>query len=65
MVYRALGKLTEKYRTVLVLYESEGLSTREIAELCQLNLSTVKVHLHRARAKFLVHYQRLLKKGAP
>ncbi len=65
LVYRALGKLSEKYRTVLVLYESEGLSTREIAELCQLNLSTVKVHLHRARAKFLVHYQRLLKKGAP
>ncbi len=65
LVYRALDKLPEKYRTVLVLYEVEGLSTREIAELCQLNLSTLKVHLHRAREKFLARYQRLLKKGAP
>jgi RNA polymerase sigma-70 factor (ECF subfamily) len=65
LVYRALDKLPEKYRTVLVLYEVEGLSTREIAELCQLNLSTLRVHLHRAREKFLARYQRLLKKGAP
>ncbi len=63
VLYRALDKLPERYRTVLVLYEIEGLSTREIAELCQLNLSTVKVHLYRARARFLAQYQRLLKKG--
>ena len=65
LVYRALNKLPEKYRSVLVLYEIEGLSTREIAELCQLNLSTLKVHLYRAREKFLAHYQRLLTKGSP
>jgi DNA-directed RNA polymerase specialized sigma24 family protein len=55
--------LPEKYRTVLVLYEVEGLSTQEIADLCQLNLSTTKVHLHRAREKFLGCFQHLLKKG--
>ena len=65
LVYRALDRLPEKYRTVLVLYEIEGLSTREIAELCQLHLSTLKVHLFRAREKFMARYQRLLKKGAP
>jgi RNA polymerase sigma-70 factor (ECF subfamily) len=63
LFYRALDQLTEKYRTVLVLYEIEGLSTQAISDLCQLNLSTVKVQLARARTNFLTHYQQLLKKG--
>jgi RNA polymerase sigma-70 factor (ECF subfamily) len=61
--YSALDQLPEKYRTVLVLYEIEGLSTQAIAELCQLNGSTVKVQLHRARELFLDRYQHALKKG--
>jgi RNA polymerase sigma factor (sigma-70 family) len=60
-----LDKLPAKYRTVLVLYEIEGLSTREIAELCNTSWVTTKVHLHRAREKFLRAYQTILKKGAP
>jgi RNA polymerase sigma-70 factor (ECF subfamily) len=63
LFYQALDKLPEKYRTVLVLYEVEGLTTQQMADLLSLNLSTLKVHLHRAREKFLVHYQQLLKKG--
>ena len=63
--YRALDPLPEKYRTVLVLYEIEGLSTQEIADLRDLNLSTVKVHLFRARERFLKSYQLLLKRGTP
>lgn len=65
LFYRALDKLPDKYRTVLVLYEIEGLSTREIAELCNTSWVTTKVHLHRAREKFLRSYQTILKKGAP
>lgn len=61
--YRALDPLPEKYRTVLVLYEIEGLSTQEIAELREVNLSTVKVQLFRARERFLKSYQLLLKRG--
>ena len=60
--YRALNQLPEKYRTVLVLYEIEGLSTQEIADLRELNLSTVKVQLSRARERFLRHYQQRMKK---
>lgn len=63
--YRALDKLPEKYRTVLVLYEIEGLSTQEIADLRDLNLSTVKVQLARSREGFLKHYQQLSKRGKP
>jgi RNA polymerase sigma-70 factor (ECF subfamily) len=64
-LYQALDKLPEKYRTVLVLYEIDGLSTQEIANLRQLNLSTARVHLARARACFMKHYRQLLKKGQP
>jgi RNA polymerase sigma-70 factor (ECF subfamily) len=62
-LYQTLDKMPEKYRTVLVLYEIEGLSTQEIADLRQLNLSTVRVHLARARECFMKHYRQLLKKG--
>jgi len=65
LFYRALDRLPDKYRTVLVLYEIEGLSTQDIADLRELNLSTVKVQLSRARERFLKHYQQLLKKGSP
>lgn len=61
-LYRVLDKMPEKYRTVLVLYEIEGLSTQEIADLRQLNLSTVRVQLGRARECLTKHYRGLLRK---
>jgi len=65
-VYSALDKLTEKYRSVLILFEIEGLSGEEIAALTGTSLATVWVHLHRGRQKFKVHYQALLeKRGQP
>jgi RNA polymerase sigma-70 factor (ECF subfamily) len=62
--YRALDQLPEKYRTVFALYELDSLSTQAISELCRLNLSTVKVRLARARARFMHAYQKLVRKGA-
>jgi RNA polymerase sigma-70 factor, ECF subfamily len=64
-LYRALDHLPEKYRSVLVLYEVEGLSTQAIADLRQIKLPTIKVHLHRARERFIKHYQQLLKDDKP
>jgi RNA polymerase sigma-70 factor (ECF subfamily) len=58
--YAALDRLPEKYRTVLVLYEIEGLSTQAIAELRHLKLGTVKVQLGRARERLVAHYRRLV-----
>jgi RNA polymerase sigma-70 factor (ECF subfamily) len=51
-VYRALDQLPERLRRVLILFELEGLSTQEIADLMDARLSTVRVWLFRARAKF-------------
>jgi RNA polymerase sigma-70 factor (ECF subfamily) len=56
-VYRALDALPERMRRVLVLFEMEGLSTPEIAELTGARVATVRVWLFRARAKFQEHYQ--------
>ena len=38
--YRALDRLPEKYRTVLVLYEIEGMSTQAIADLCHVLINS-------------------------
>jgi RNA polymerase sigma-70 factor (ECF subfamily) len=56
-VYRVLDRLPEKQRRILILFELEGLSTAEIAELTGARLATVRVWLHRARAKFIEEYQ--------
>jgi len=47
--YRVLDQLPEKYRTVLVMFELEDMSTQEIADIRHTKLNTVKVQLHRAR----------------
>jgi RNA polymerase sigma-70 factor, ECF subfamily len=46
-----IERLPESYRTVLVLSEMEELSNNEIAEILGVSLETVKIRLHRGRAK--------------
>jgi RNA polymerase sigma-70 factor (ECF subfamily) len=46
-----IEKLPESYRMALVLSEMEMLSNHEIAEILGISLETVKIRLHRARAK--------------
>ena len=60
--YSALDRLPEKYRTMIVLYELEGLSAQEIAELRSLKIGTMRVHLSRAREQLVAQYQQLLKR---
>jgi RNA polymerase sigma-70 factor (ECF subfamily) len=50
VVQDAIAALDEKYRTILVLRDVEGLTAPEVAELTGLELATVKTRLHRARA---------------
>lgn len=52
ILYRVLDGMAEKYRTVFVLYEIEGLSGPEIAALTGIGEATLRVHLFRARAQF-------------
>ena len=56
--YRALDRLGEKYRSLLILFELEGLSGEEIAGLTGIKPATVWVRLHRARALFLAALDR-------
>jgi RNA polymerase sigma-70 factor (ECF subfamily) len=51
-VYRALDGLSEKRRTVFILYELEGLSGEEIAAVVGCPLKTVWTRLHHARKDF-------------
>ncbi len=51
-VHRLLDLLSEKDRTVLVMFELEELSGAEIAELLSIRINTVWVRLHRARQAF-------------
>lgn len=52
LVYKVLDGMRDNYRNTLILFELEGHSGEEIAELIGVNLRTVWVWLHRARAQF-------------
>ncbi len=52
LLERVLASLTDAHRTVFVLFELEGCSVPEIAELLALPLGTVSSRLQRARARF-------------
>ena len=53
LTYRILDSMSEKYRTVLILFQLEDMSGEQISALTGTKLATVWVHLHRARADFL------------
>lgn len=46
-----IARLPPDYRSAVILSEHEGLTDREIAEALQVTVSTVKIRLHRARAR--------------
>jgi len=50
-VHDYINSLPENYRAVVTLSEIEELSNQEIAEVLGLSLETVKIRLHRGRAK--------------
>ena len=53
----ALSKLSDKHRTIVVLYEIDGLSHREISQIMKSTEGTVRSRLHYAK----VQLQSLLK----
>jgi RNA polymerase sigma-70 factor (ECF subfamily) len=63
-VYRVLDRLRERDRTLLILFEMEGLSGEEVAERMDAKLATLWVWLHRARQRFLIELGKLEGKEA-
>ena len=48
-VRAAIDRLTEKYRTVLLLRDIEGMGTAEVADKLGITANAAKLRLHRAR----------------
>ena len=48
-VQRYVAKLSDGYKAIILLHDSDGLTAKEIAHLLQLPLTAVKMRLHRAR----------------
>lgn len=61
VVYGVLDRLSERDRTLLILFELERLSSQEISDILRISNNNVAVGLHRARARFRV----LLRKHFP
>lgn len=57
VVERVLKRLPEKYAACLLLYEHEGFSCAEIADVLHVTPSAVKMRLMRARERFISIYQ--------
>lgn len=57
---RALGKLSDEHREVVLMHEVEGLAYGEIAEVLGVPVGTVKSRLHHA----FLHLRRHLGEGA-
>ncbi|MDX1624193.1 MAG: RNA polymerase sigma factor [Gemmatimonadota bacterium] len=55
---RAVAKLPDRARTALVLHAIEGYKYREIAEMMEVAIGTVKAHVHRARQRLLEEMDR-------
>lgn len=55
VLHKAINKLPDDQRAVILLRDYEGYSYKEIAEITELNESQVKVYIYRARL-FLKNY---------
>ncbi len=53
-IHRIVKRMPESERTVLILSEFEGMKNLEIADILDISLNTVKIRLHRARARLRI-----------
>ena len=60
---RCIDRLPQRYRTVFILREIEGLATAETADCLELSHEAVKTRLHRARAMLRAELQQLAGDG--
>ena len=65
IVRRAIDRLPEKYRQVLMIRDIEGFDTEEAAAMLESTPSAVKVRLHRARQALRTLLERDFRPAAP
>jgi RNA polymerase sigma-70 factor, ECF subfamily len=63
LLYRVLNRLSEKKRTVFILFELEGVPGPQLAELLAIPLGTVWTRLHHARKDFFREVAKLEARG--
>ena len=63
LAYRALDSMPERHRQSFILFELEGMSVLEVADLMGIKASTIKVWLHRARRRFVETLERYRGEG--
>lgn len=61
LVWHVLDHLDDKFRSVLVLRDLQGLSCREIAPILKVTHATVRWRLHRGRKLFRERWERVSK----
>jgi RNA polymerase sigma-70 factor (ECF subfamily) len=56
----ALDSMPEKQRTIIILHKMEGLSSKEIAKILNISLSSAEARIHRAKINLKKKLSRLL-----
>lgn len=64
-VQTALSRLSEEYRTIVVLREIDGCDYETIAEVLELPVGTVRSRLHRARLQLRAELKQVLQPDHP
>lgn len=59
LIKKALGMMSYKYRTYIILRDVQGFSYKEIRDITGEKLNTVKVGIYRARKKFAKVYKKM------
>ena len=57
-VQRYMSELSDQYRAVILLHDTQGLTNPQIAGMLDISLATVKIRLHRARKRLREALQR-------
>ena len=64
-IQRALGMLSDEYRTILVLREIDGFDYETIGRVLEISIGTVRSRLHRARTQMREQLKRLHHRTPP
>ncbi len=59
LIEKTLNQMNEKYRMLLILRDIQNLSYKEISEITEMELNTVKVGIYRGRREFQKIYQEM------